>query len=925
MGSFPEASMNPEQASLGTISGNNFGGHAPLVGAHVYVLQPNATTNPATGYGTSRATSILNSTGANNGANNPTPILNSSDPDIPTTWYYQKTDLTGSFNITGDYTCTVGLPVYLYLYGGMPQYPSANNTFSISNVVFSGSASPYTVTLTINTTGSQNIENAYTGEFFTIAGIGGTSGGGGFTDVGSAKVSALNGSDQVVIAGSGSTALSTTQFSFSYGSTLPTGVTTGTNYAQTGSNQVTFLPTFNPGVVNLAVLGNCPSGGFTGSNAISYVYVNEVSTVAAAYAFRPFAFTPSSTTSGNNATWIGTSSTNIAGLQNAAVIANQLYDIQGSNLSTTYAGEGHIARSTTVNGNGLVPQANLDTLGNILAACVDSNNGATTVGTSGSYNGSTGAYSGISTQCNTLFSTATSTGIPTTSTNSNYTAGIQPLDTAQAALNIARHPAGPIYNYSSTGSTNFVSTLFNLPTGNRPFAPDLSSLGVSASSLNDFTIAIDYLPSLNSNYVNYAETVAIDKIGNVWVVANNSGNPYYFYEMSPAGVRSNVNSQTSWQYGTVIIDSNESAWAGAAITNNPVTYVQATSTPSAAAGTAPVTYTYNTGTTNTTKNTYYSYSSIADSLGNVYFGNAGTTGSTSSSPLDYISRFSASSPSSAGIQTASLTGIYNNNNISFLNASIQPYYTPSSGSGTTSAFFEYNAYVNGQVQIDSVQLSSSTASLLTSGGTPTNDTGFPVYGIFTSGGGNPGNQQTQTANCTILNAGKLTTTRSGNAIVPDFHNASGGLNNTNSSLYFINKGTGTSGTCTKIDASTLEAGLNSGWASTLDGNDYIYIVNRSGANSMSVVYPMGGGAESAANTVAISPSTGFFPQYWNGSALTNMLTNPFYVAVGPSGEIWIPNNDTSGGLVEIIGLASPETTPFSVAASPTNNGIGVRP
>jgi hypothetical protein len=36
--SFPDASTNPQYGHLGTISGSDFGGHAPLVGAHVYVL-----------------------------------------------------------------------------------------------------------------------------------------------------------------------------------------------------------------------------------------------------------------------------------------------------------------------------------------------------------------------------------------------------------------------------------------------------------------------------------------------------------------------------------------------------------------------------------------------------------------------------------------------------------------------------------------------------------------------------------------------------------------------------------------------------------------------------------------------------------------------------------------------------------------------
>jgi hypothetical protein len=919
--SFPDSSPVPEHAPIGSISGSNFGGHAPLIGAHVYVLQPSTS-----GYGT-RASSILSSTGANNGATNPTPVLNSSDPDIPNTWYYQTTDLTGAFNISGDYTCTVGLPVYLYLYGGSPTYPSANNTFQISSFIVSGSSGAYTVTMTINTSGSQPIENAYIGEGLTVASTNGAS------PTGSQP---FNGSFQIVTAPN----LTTTTFSFTYASaTLPSGVTTGTTYTESGNQMtVTFDPTFNPGVVNLASLGNCPSGGFTGANAISYVYVNEVSTVAAAYAFRPFQLTPTSTSTGNNATYIGTSSTNIAGIQNAAVIAKQLYDITGSKLSTTYAGEGHIANTNTVAGNGIVPQANIDTLGNILAACVDSNNGATSVTSGGGYNyPGNGAYTGISPQCQTLFQTATSSGIPTTSTGTGANApGYQPLDIAQAAINIARHPAGPTYSYSTTGSTTFVSTLYNLPQGNRPFTPDLSSLGVTASQLNDFTIGILYTvannPANSSNggnggsYMNSVETIAIDKIGNVWAVADNGGSPNYLYRMSPAGVIGNVNYQSSWQYGTVVIDANESAWSASAVDRQAVTYVQNTnsSTVAPAVGAAPVTYTYNAGATNATKNTYYSYSAVADSFGDVYFGNAGLTAvyNASSSPNDYVAVFSGGSPTSTGVESGAITGINNYNAISFLNGSIQPY---ASGTGKTSAFFEYNAYSSGQVEIDSVQLSSSTGTVLTSGGIPVNDTGFPVYGINTNG--SPGTNafaQTPTTGCTsLLNAGKLTTDRGGNAVVPDFHNQTGAINDATSSLYYIIRGTGTSGTCTQVSGATLNAGIKDGWASTLDGNDYVYIANRPASNSsLSVVNSQ---ANTAAGMVAVSPATGYFPQYWNGSALTNMLPNPFDVAVGPSGEVWVPNNSTTLGLVEIVGLGNPTATPFAVASSPTNNLIGIRP
>jgi hypothetical protein len=897
MGTFPEASVNPEQTPLGAISGSNFGGHAPLVGSHVYVLQPNATGSGSNGYG-GQATSILSSTGANNGANNPTPILNSSDPNIPTTWYYQKADLTGSFNITGDYTCTVGLPVYLYLYGGMPQYPSANNTFSIAKIVWSGSASPYTVTMTINTSGAQNIENAYIGEFMTMNG--------GFTSAGGTP---LNGSDQVVIAGSGSTGLTTTQFSFSYTNTLPSGVTTGTTYTETGSNQVTFLPTFNPAVVNLASLGICPSGGFTGTNAISYVYVNEVSTVATAYAFRGF------TLQGNNdATHIGTSTTNIAGLQNAATIAKQLYDITGSNVSTTYAGEGHIARTTTVNGNGIVPQANIDTLGNILAACVDSNNGATTVGTTGSYNGTTGAYSGISSQCNTLFTYATNTGIPVGTASGSavagvspaYSAGTQPFDIATAAINIARHPAGaPYYVTGSTAAPSFVTQLYSLPSGNVPFAPYLTT------QPNDFTIAIDYTSANNPGPDSFplttgAESLAIDKIGNVWFTTqpNKGTGAGYLSQVNPAGVFQTGNTQynSSYIYGYVTIDSGESAWAGSAISSNAVTYVHATSTPAAASGSAPVTYTYNTGATSGSTVENYTYAGVADPSGNVYFTNNQTTSGTSA----YLQAFhgAATTPTVTAIQSAAI-GTINNDGQGFSHGSIQV--------GGASAFYSYNAS-NGAGTPTITNIIFPTT--FTNGVTLSQGTGFPVTNGSTG--------------CTsMLDPEQLATNRNGDVMVPDYHNGTGG---TTSAFYYINNpgSAGTAGTstgpgyCTQFPESTFHAGMNYPFGAAVDGNDIMYLTNRGGStiSAFNVGNSLSGNADAA--TYAVSPATAYEPQYLVGSTLTPMLSNPLNVATGPSGEIWITDYGNNS-IVEIIGLGNPTTTPLSVAASSSNELLAYRP
>ncbi len=152
--------------------------------------------------------------------------------------------------------------------------------------------------------------------------------------------------------------------------------------------------TTNTGIVQLAILGNCPSTGQTNfgpgsSDALSFVYVNEVSTVAAAYVFQPFT-TAATTSAMASAIYVGTSGTTQAllGIADAASTAAQLYDVQGrGGISTaTGEGEGHVANTRTQGGlplrpnagNGIVPQATIDTLANILADCVDSTGGTST-------------------------------------------------------------------------------------------------------------------------------------------------------------------------------------------------------------------------------------------------------------------------------------------------------------------------------------------------------------------------------------------------------------------------------------------------------------------------------------------------------------------------------------------------------------------
>ncbi len=195
--------------------------------------------------------------------------------------------------------------------------------------------------------------------------------------------------------------------------------------------------------------------------------INEVSTIASVYAFAGFASDP---------THVSSSSTTLASnaLTNAVGNIKNLEDI---NLS--------VALATTPGLNGTVPQEEINTLANILAACVNSAN----------------SVSSPSTQCATLFSNATNNGV-------------NAPDTATAALNIAHNPGAN------------VATLFGLQTADSPFQPPLPTTPLP----NDFTIAVSY----SGAGMNSPVPIAIDAAGNVWV-GNTATGANTVSELSPVG------------------------------------------------------------------------------------------------------------------------------------------------------------------------------------------------------------------------------------------------------------------------------------------------------------------------------------------------------------------------------------------------------
>ena len=219
----------------------------------------------------------------------------------------------------------------------------------------------------------------------------------------------------------------------------------------TGGNPGLSAGTNNTAIVIMAALGSCAAVKAGASTTFASIQLNEVSTVAGAWALSRFMSGP---------TAAGTSSTNATGLVNAFAAANNI-----DNLATGTAPGATLPTGATV------PVAEVNSLADILAACINSS-GATTTGTA----------------CGTLFTAATPPG------------GTALADTLTAALDIAQNP------------TNNVTTLYNLATSSSPFQPALTTAPAN------WLIGIHY----TGGGLATPTALAVDNSGDVWIANSNS-------------------------------------------------------------------------------------------------------------------------------------------------------------------------------------------------------------------------------------------------------------------------------------------------------------------------------------------------------------------------------------------------------------------
>jgi hypothetical protein len=202
----------------------------------------------------------------------------------------------------------------------------------------------------------------------------------------------------------------------------------------------------NPNLALMAALGSCSALEANASN--TFIQINEVTTVAAAYALAPFM---------TGVAGMSTSPGNTIGLNLAFADVTQLVN----NATGTSPG-------TALPPGAVLPIAQLDSLADSLAACVNS----------------TGGTAGDTSSCGKLFTAATPPE------------GTAPTDTVSAVINIVQHPG------------QNVAAIYALAAAITPFQPTLST------TPNDWTLAVTYT---GGGGLSAPSAVAVDASGNVWI------------------------------------------------------------------------------------------------------------------------------------------------------------------------------------------------------------------------------------------------------------------------------------------------------------------------------------------------------------------------------------------------------------------------
>lgn len=300
----------------------------------------------------------------------------------------------------------------------------------------------------------------------------------------------------------------------------------------------------NKNLALMTALGSCSQ--LKTNAATTFIVINEVTTVAAAYALAQFSggttfgSTLSDTPGVNGVTApadnFASSATNVQGVANAMAVAAVL---AGPNTGTS-PGNNRNASAT-------VESYTVNTIADILSVCVNSNGGTSSA-----------------TNCGKIFAATTPVG------------GTAPADTIQVALQLALHPG----DANLLAGTPSGSTLDSFITAQPPYTPYVNT-SIAGNTINDWTIGVSYNPTAaGSTILSASNAIAIDGFGNAWITGGNkavvelaaNGDPiqsgttagnYAVTSYNVGGAATNTvggASPTSSFFG-IALDPNNNAWA----------------------------------------------------------------------------------------------------------------------------------------------------------------------------------------------------------------------------------------------------------------------------------------------------------------------------------------------------------------------------
>jgi hypothetical protein len=275
------------------------------------------------------------------------------------------------------------------------------------------------------------------------------------------------------------------------------------------------LPSNNPQISLMAALGPCAS-----LSASTYIVINELTTVGAVYPLAAFMTSPSA---------IGSGTTDAPALASSFTLASELV-----NTATGTAPGTNVPAGTTV------PAAQIDTIADILASCINS----------------TGGASGDGSTCGTLFAMTTPATTPPTTPAGN---------TILALLNLANHPT-----LNTPGLYGLISSTAPFQPAQAVEPPDLAVRLLSPSGLTASPASVSFGP-LTTGFSS-AETVTLTNNGSATVLISgisisgaNSGDFAWQDACSLIAARSSCSMQVTF---TPQATGNRSGWL--LINNNSV-------------------------------------------------------------------------------------------------------------------------------------------------------------------------------------------------------------------------------------------------------------------------------------------------------------------------------------------------------------------